>query len=55
VSSITFPSIFIEFQLDLVRLLDSYFSSAYSIFIPKNLQFTEAMEIIMLVPKTLAW
>jgi hypothetical protein len=28
---------------------------AYSIFIPKNSQFTKAMEIVMLVPKTLAW
>jgi hypothetical protein len=54
VSSRTFPSIFAEFQLGLVRFLDS-FSSAYSIFIPENSQFTKVMEIVMLVPKTLAW
>jgi hypothetical protein len=55
VSSRTFLSIFVEFGLDLVQFLHSYFSSAYSIFIPKNSQFTKAMEIVMLVPKTFAW
>jgi hypothetical protein len=55
VSSRTFPSIFMEFRLDLVWFLDSYSFSAYSIFTPKSSQFTKAMEIVMLVPKTLAW
>jgi hypothetical protein len=55
VSSKTFPSIFAEFRLDLVQFLDSYSFSAYSVFIPKNSKFTKAMEIVMLVRKTLAW
>jgi hypothetical protein len=55
VSSRTFPSIFVEFWLDLVRFLDSYSFSVYSIFIAENSQFTKATETVMLVPKTLAW
>jgi hypothetical protein len=52
-SSRTFPSIFVQFLLDLVRFLDSYFSLAYSVFILENSQFTKVVEIVMLVPKTL--
>jgi hypothetical protein len=55
VSSRTFPLISTEFRLDLVWFLDSYSFLAYSVFIPKNSQFTKAVEIVMLVPKTLAW
>jgi hypothetical protein len=55
VSSRTIPLIFVKLRLDLVWFLDSYSFSAYSIFIPKNSQFTKVVEIVMLVPKTLAW
>jgi hypothetical protein len=44
-----------EFQLDMVWFLDSYFSSASFVFIPENSQFTKAVEIVILVPKSLAW
>jgi hypothetical protein len=54
-SSRTFLSISAEFWLDLVQFLDSYSFMAHSVFIPKNSQFTKAMKIVMLVPKTLAW
>jgi hypothetical protein len=54
-SSRTFPSIFVEFWLDLVRFLNSCSFLAYSVFIPKNSRFTKIEEIVMLVPKTLAW
>jgi hypothetical protein len=54
VSSRTFPSILAEFRLDLVRFLGSYSSPAYSVLIPENSQITKAVEIIMLVHKTLA-
>jgi hypothetical protein len=54
VSSRTFPSILVEFQIDLVQFLGSYSSPSYSILVPKNSQITKAMEIVMLVHKTLA-
>jgi hypothetical protein len=54
VSSRTFSSILVEFRLDLVWFLGSYSSPVYSILIPKNSQITKAVEIIMLVHKTLA-
>jgi hypothetical protein len=54
VSSRTFPSIFAEFRLDFVQFLGSYSSPAYWVLIPKNLQSTKAVEIVMLVHKTLA-
>jgi hypothetical protein len=55
VSSRTFPSILAEFQIDLVWFLSSYSSPAYSVLILENLQITKAVEIVMLVHKTLAW
>jgi hypothetical protein len=54
VSSRTFLSILAEFRLDLVRFLGSYSSLAYSVLIPENSQITKAMEIVMLIHKTLA-
>jgi hypothetical protein len=44
----------VELQLDLVQFLGSYSSLAYSVLIPKNSQITKAVEIVMLVYKTLA-
>jgi hypothetical protein len=55
VSSETFPSILAKFRRDLIWFLDSYSSLTISDSIPRKSQFTKAMEIIMLVHKTLAW
>jgi hypothetical protein len=53
VSSRTFPSIFVEFQRDLIWFLDSYSSLTISNLIPGKSQFTKAMEIVMFVHRTL--
>jgi hypothetical protein len=55
VSSGAFPSILTEFQCDLICFLDSYSSLTVSNLIPRKSQSTKAMEIVMLVHKTLAW
>jgi hypothetical protein len=55
VSSGTFPSILVEFRHDLIWFLDSYSSLTVSNSIPRKSQFTRAVEIVMLVHKTLAW
>jgi hypothetical protein len=55
VSSETFPSILAKFQRDLIWFHDSYSSLTVSNLIPGKSQFTKAVEIVMLVHKTLAW
>jgi hypothetical protein len=54
VSSGTFPSILAEFRRDLIWFLDSYSSLTVSNSISEKSQFTKAVEIVMLVHKTLA-
>jgi hypothetical protein len=51
----TFLSILAEFRRDLIWFLDSYSSLTIFDLIPGNSQFTKAVEIVMLVHKTLAW
>jgi hypothetical protein len=55
VSSRTFSLILAEFWCDLIWFLDSYSSLTISNLIPRKSQFTKAVEIVILVHKTLAW